>query len=152
MPDQLAKCSGCKSRSMKLKPSTYFRQSSPSVRESRYEALTAAHVVGASEHRKRHYLGCRGSHTDRRQHLIRVCTGSRIWDTINPLKCQNEPKKHCSIYCGTLSAGCQGGELGVSGTVMESSDRLILGREFMWKEVDVEETVPILSFHRGQVH
>ena len=33
---------------------------------------------------------------------------------------------------------------------MESSDQLTLGREFMWKDVDVEQTVSILSFHRGR--
>ena len=55
---------------MKLQPSTYLRESCASVREGRCEALTAAHVAGAIEHRKNYRLGRRDFPDDRRQHLI----------------------------------------------------------------------------------
>ena len=55
---------------MTLQPSTYLRESCASVREGRCEALTAAHVAGAIEHRKNYRLGCRDSRYDRRQHVI----------------------------------------------------------------------------------
>ncbi len=55
---------------MKLQPSTYLRESCASVREGRCEALTAAHVAGAIEHRKNYRLGCRDSRYDQRQHVI----------------------------------------------------------------------------------
>ena len=55
---------------MKLQPSTYLRESCASVREGRCEALTAAHVAGAIEHRKSCRLGRRDLADDRRQHVI----------------------------------------------------------------------------------
>ena len=55
---------------MKLQPSTYLRESCASVREDRCEALAAAHVAWAIEHRKSCRLGRRDFPDDRRQHVI----------------------------------------------------------------------------------
>ncbi len=55
---------------MKLQPSTYLRKSCASVREGRCEALAAAHVAGAIEHRKSCRLSRRDFPDDRMQHVI----------------------------------------------------------------------------------
>ena len=64
------KCSGCKSRSMKMQPITYFHEPCVYPREGVGEASVVVRMAGAIEHRNVCHLGRRGCQDSRRQHGI----------------------------------------------------------------------------------
>ena len=68
-PGQLAKCSGWKSRNMKLKPSTYFHEPCVYSREGIREASAVVRMARAIEHRNDYHLGRRDCRGGRRQHV-----------------------------------------------------------------------------------
>ncbi len=67
-PGKLAKCSGCKSRSMKIQPITYFHEPCVYPREGVGEASVVVRMAGAIEHRNANHLSRRDCPNGRRQH------------------------------------------------------------------------------------